>query len=1335
MPFINEKLLLTFLQSGCFAEALQHARLLVQHDPNNALGWKVLGSLLVQQGDNDAAQAALERALQIAPNDAEILNNLGQIYQNKKQLSKALNAYRKAAKLNPDYAEIWYNQGLILQKLGQWDYAFKSYKKAIAIRPNYIKAYNNNAALLHQLNYLDEALETYNKILEINPNDAETLNHRSSVLRDLNRLNEALVNLDKALIIDPSFAVALVNRGNILTNQGRLQEAIENYDRALSVQPDLLIASQNRLMCLNYIANYPKDMMFTEHRAFGQLLENQTARLPTDITRNRDANRRLRLGFVSGDFRQHSVAFFLLPVLEHLDRQCFEIYCYSTNPSQDEWTKKFQNLADSWIETAIMESHELAERIRADAIDILFDLSGYTRGSALAIFAAKPAPIQVTWLGYPNTTGLTTIDYRFVDAITDPIDVIADTGYTEKLIRLPHSFLCYRPDTLSPEVTPAPCIQKKRITFGSFNNLAKITPEVVELWAAILNAVPNSCLRLKSNFVSESEIWEKLIADFFKLGIKRERLELQTRMFSYYEHLAAYSNVDISLDTFPYHGTTTTCESLLMGVPVITLIGDRHASRVGASLLTQIGLTELITTSPKHYIDTAVKLALNESGLIKLRSELREKLKNSSLCDEINFTRNFEKALRQMWHLWCDGQSSQAFNIENLKEKLNLPLFSIMQHSNTPQSRQISKLRALSKALKQPPLSPEQQKCVEFFTNAQYLEAISQAQQLTLLNSEDSFNWKLLGTSFVKAEHYEEAIQPLLEAIRLKAESDSLNSLGFALAQLGRSNEAISCYERSIEIDPEYAQAYNNFGIVYRDLGNLDRALDYYKKALDLDPDYAEAYINRGCALEEMGLLKEAEDSCKQALDLAPNSYAALNNLGKVQMLLGEHQASYQSYKKALEIKPDLKQSFNNMLFSLNYQDNLSKQEIFEKHRDFEYKQACHIKKLPSLYQQVSDKNRILRLGFISGDFKFHSVAFFLFPIIENLDRQQFQLFCYSMSYRSDAATKLFRKHADGWLDCLGLTEFDLAERIRADRIDLLFDLSGHTSPNALFTFAARPAPIQISWIGYPNTTGLSAIDYRLVDELTDPLGEADRYHSEHLIRLPTGFLCYRPWSTAFELSVSTLPSLHNGYITFGSFNNFCKITPTTLNLWIQILKAVPNSRLLLKTHTSKDTQIWNHLLEQCKQAGIATERLAFLERAPSYTEHLEQYNEIDIALDTYPYNGTTTTCEALFMGVPVITLAGDCHAARVGSSLMNRVKLSDFVAQSNEEYIAIAVRWSKDLDALVALRACLREQLERSPLRDEIGFTRILEIALRQMWSLWCSGESPRVFDVNQCR
>ena len=376
---------------------------------------------------------------------------------------------------------------------------------------------------------------------------------------------------------------------------------------------------------------------------------------------------------------------------------------------------------------------------------------------------------------------------------------------------------------------------------------------------------------------------------------------------------------------------------------------------------------------------------------------------------------------------------------------------------------------------------------------------------------------------------------------------------------------------------------------------------------------------------------------------------------------------------------------------------------------------------LPGITPHRNEKTpgRRLRIGYVSPDFRRHSVAYFIEPVIAFHNREDFEIFCYSLAPVEDEVTDRIRGYANHWTSIVGMSDAMAAESIREDGIDILVDLSGHTSNNRILLFARKPSPVQVSWIGYPATTGLSTMDYKIVDGYTDPPGLTDPYYTEHLIRLPESFLCYLPDKESPE--VKALPALKSGHITFGSFNNFTKETPEVLALWSEMLKRIPHSRLILKAKSFTDGGSRDYVMGIFAGHGIDPERIELLAYALSFPGHLGLYNRIDIALDPFPYNGTTTTCEALWMGVPVITLAGNTHASRVGMSLLSNIGLPEFVAKTSEEYLAITVNLADDLNRLRSLRESLRERMNKSALTDSKKFIAGIEALYRRIWEKWC--------------
>ena len=485
------------------------------------------------------------------------------------------------------------------------------------------------------------------------PNDPEGWAGVGLALHHQGRLADAVVAYRRSLAVYPDEANTQENFAAALHQQGRPREAVAVYRAALATWPRHARLHSNLLLALHYLPEISPEVMAAEHRRWGAV-HARVDQVHAPFTNPAEPGRRLRVGYLSPDFREHSVASFFLPLVAEHDRERFEVVCYSTNPRTDAVSAEIQSLADGWCEVAGMEYGALAARIRIDQVDLLVELSGHTAGNRLTAVARRLAPVQVTYLGYPDTTGLTQVDYRLVDEITDPPG--AEQWCTETLVRLPGSFLCYRPPADAPEVGPPPCEVTGHITFGSFNNLAKVNEEVVAVWAMILQQAPDSRLVVKSSILDDPATGERYRGLFVDHGVAGERIEFLGRTARRSDHLALYRDIDIALDTFPYNGVTTTCEALWMGVPVVTWTMKGHAGRVGASLLHSVGREHWVTDCLEGYVEQAVAMAASREVLHGERERLRGQMGVSPLCDGVAFVRRVEDAYRAMWRRWCAGQ-------------------------------------------------------------------------------------------------------------------------------------------------------------------------------------------------------------------------------------------------------------------------------------------------------------------------------------------------------------------------------------------------------------------------------------------------------------------------------------------------------------------------------------------------------------------------------------------------------------------------------------------------------------------------------------------------------
>ncbi len=543
-----------------------------------------------------------------------------------------------------------------------------------------------------------------------------------------------------------------------------------------------------------------------------------------------------------------------------------------------------------------------------------------------------------------------------------------------------------------------------------------------------------------------------------------------------------------------------------------------------------------------------------------------------------------------------------------------------------------------------------------------------------------------------------------------------------ALHRQGRLAEAEAAYAALLRESPNDADALHLLGVVAYQRGDHERAIELIRRALKRGGSGPRFHVNLGAAYRASGQLGKAAEQYRIALRLDPCSADAHNNLGNVLKLTGDADAALSHLRKAQELAPDDEAIRSNALSLLNFLPDLPAAEVARVHREWGARHAGRA--AGAAHANDRSPGRPLRVGYVSADLRTHSVAFFLAPLLEHHDPGAVEAFCYSAGVRVDATTGRLRGLARGWAEIAGEADGQVAERVRADRVDVLVDLSGHTSGNRLGVFALKPAPVQVTWLGYPNTTGLAAVDYRLTDALADPAGEADAAHVESLVRLEHGFLCYEPWPGA--PAVGPAPAERAGAITFGSFNNLSKVGAPVVELWAEVLRAIPGSTLTLKASPFADPGVRALFEARFKARGVAPRRLRLLAEEPSIDRHLARYGEIDVALDPFPYSGTTTTCEALYMGVPVVTLAGDRHAARVSAALLARVGLGATVARDRAGYVAAAAGLAADVPALAALRAGLRGRVLGSPLCDARRFARDVEAAFRTMWRRWCAGVAP---------
>jgi len=578
-----------------------------------------------------------------------------------------------------------------------------------------------------------------------------------------------------------------------------------------------------------------------------------------------------------------------------------------------------------------------------------------------------------------------------------------------------------------------------------------------------------------------------------------------------------------------------------------------------------------------------------------------------------------------------------------------------------------------------------------------------------------------LGIVFKDQVKLDEAVACYQRALQLQPDfAVAHNNLGNVFKDRAKLDEAAACYQCALQLKPDYAEAHNNLGNAWKDHGKLDEAVACYRRALQLKPDYAEAHNNLGNVFKDLGKLDEAVAYCQRALQLKPDYALAHNNLGNAWKDRGKLDEAVASYQRALQLKPDFAVAHSNLLVTIQYRVGVTLSELAAVHAEYDRLHAAPLRTTWPLHENDRDPHRRLRVGFVSPDFGRHPVGFFLIRVLENLDPSQCETVCYCDRKIEDELTPRFQAAATIWRNVSGLSDQELTAEILTDRIDILFDLTGHTAHNRLLVFARKPAPIQITWIGHEGTTGLEAIDYILADSSTIPYGQ-EVWYRERVLRIPHGYVCYDPPRTAPE--AGPLPAAKNRYIRFGSFNNLAKITPRVIEVWAKVLDRVPDSRLVLKYQGLGNESVHRRYRGLFTAFGVDPSRVE-LTPPSAYAEYLSAYGEVDIALDPFPFGGGITTCDALWMGVPVVTCPGETFASRHALSHLTSAGLTETIASTLEEYVELAVSLAGDLPRLASLRAGLRERMAASPLCDGKRLDTNLMQVVRDAWQEWCRKE-----------
>jgi predicted O-linked N-acetylglucosamine transferase (SPINDLY family) len=1335
-----------------------------------------------QAGKRAEAKALCESILARAPNHIEALHLSSVIAAAQGDLEAGLGMARRVVALDPNHAEAWQNLGSLLASQGRLEEALPALERAAARNPFGGTAIINFASALRELGRHEEAIAAIDRLLHRTPDHAEALRQKALALLAMAKVPAAVTLLRRSAEIEPR-ALTYGDLAGALRLKGELSNALAAGRKALDLEPANEMLSARLLHHMDQACDW-RDASKLRRQvgrqrasalALGRPLyeapfaligydddlgdnlrvaalparaAERRAGAPIVLTRPPRSDGPITVGYLSHDFREHAVAQLVVRCLERHDRQAVRVHAYAYGPDdKGETRQRIRQAADAFVDLAAMDHRRAAEQIAADEVDILVDLTGHTSWTRLEIPSLRPAPVQVAWLGYPGTMGSRYHDYALVDRAVAPASHAR--YYSERLVWLPYS---YQPNDETRGIAAEPAsrgavgLPEDAFVFCSFNQGYKIEPVMFGLWMELLQAVPRAVFWLwRPNDVVD----ENLRREAASRGVDPARLHFGDRLPKE-QHLRRLQLADLALDTRIYNGHTTTSDALWAGLPVVALEGRHFASRVSASLLRAIGLPELVTDSLPSYRELALSVARHPERLAALRAKLAAQRLSMPLFDSRRFARGLEAAYGAMMDRHRRGLAPNAIAVETAGD--GIAQAKIVEEALPARTADALDLVA---------------KAAAFYRSRRYDQAIAALDQA--LAHDESFIEARIQRGVVEAAKGDrEAALKSFEAARAERPDHPLLAakMGAILTELDREDDAQRLLDSAIAGDPGDIDALVERSRLSRQKNRLAEALTFADRALALSPAYPPALTARGGALMPLGRASEAMTALQMAIERDPNQRHAHRLLGNIMRSERKLARAIEYYRLALAIDPNDEIATANYAFDLAHMGDwtplneikprlrmqvgraLAKRRragitpfailAFAEEPEIcaavarswaeamERRMAPYRQRFPAV-PRPGPEGRI-RIGYLSGDFANHATMQLMRGLMRRHDRAQIEVFAYATNVDDDSD---FRKNAqsepDHFRDVSPLDPGAAAQTIAKDAVDILVDLKGWTSGVRLEIPALRPAPLQATWLGFPGTTGARFFDYVLGDAVVTP-PEAQPHFTEQILRLPGSYQVNdrdRPISP--EPTSRAAEGLPENALVLASFNQGYKIEPVMFGLWMELLQALPDAVLWL---WRGNDGIEPNLKKEAAARRIDPARLVFGDYQPTQ-RHLRRLGLADLALDPRIVNGHTTTSDALWAGLPVVTIKGAYFPARVSASLLHAIGLPELVADSLDRYREIVLRYARDPEALMALKAKLATNRLTAPLFDTDRFARKLEAAYRAIWRRHCAGLPPAPIDI----
>jgi len=1238
--------------------------------PNNFDALQLLGLARLQAGDLMEGIRLLQRALQLEPGAVHVLSNLGTALRQAGAYRDSVEMLRRALRVEPNDAVVLSNLALTLIAVGELATAGRCIERAAGLAPENPIMLWAFGQLMQFHNQPAVAVEAYRRAIARGETGHDIHHHLGLTLQDLGDMQGSWEALRAAEALRPTPASRLFRAyAGLLCARW---DGFEEESAALAAAPEREYLDPFRL--LHFLLSGAQLRRRIERYTDGILTKADSLELPGAPLRPAPRRERVRIAYLSPDFRDHPVGALLAGMLPEHDRSRFEIYAYAWGPQDQSGIRaRVAAACDRFEDVGGMTHQALIAHLRAAELDVAVDLCGFTGHNRLTIFGARIAPVQVNWLGYPGTTGV--LDYICGDGRIIPPG--HEAHFSEQVVRLPHTYLPYDRGrrVAEPRKRSEYGLPDQAVVLACFGQLRKLNPFMFDAWMQVLREAPQAILWLSSFSYPAA-------ATALREAARARGVDPGRLVFAAYDpdsaaHLARYRVADLMLDTYPYGSHSTAADALWAGCPLVSLAGDSFASRVSGSILAAAGLPELAAHSLEEYTRLTLELVRDAGRRATLRARLAAERDSCPLFDTPRFVRSLETAFQTMHERRLAALPPRSFEVsdDGVTHFAATPAAGVLPDLGSPPATALEE--------SEPEVNALVARGLRCWQAGHSGEAAGYFERALAVQPDCFDALQLLGALRVREGQLGPGIELMQRACTLKADhAPTLNNLGNALVAADRLEEAIDAYRRAIEAPDAPVSCYYNLGHALVRQGDAATAYRAFSRACEMDPTLLSARAPRASLGFVLADWTHADADADALLgEPSPHDPAAVDPGALLTLALpAPVQRRYaDAYARFLR----------------------------NSHGGAEA--------TPLVPRPRREADRPLRIGYLSADLRGHAVGYLLAPVLEAHDPGRVRCFAYSWSSAAADATRTRIQHAVvGYRDVAGYSDAAVRTLLAEDEIDIAVDLMGHTALARPSLYARRLAPAQVGWLGYPGTMGEGMLDWLIADAFIIP-PEAEPCYAERILRLPGSYLPYDPKRAVAAARTRAEYGLPATALVLASLGPVHKIAPQQFRIWMEVLRELPEAVLWLG-HMARDPLA--RLQAAARSAGIDPGRLLIAASLADNAEHLARYRIADLVLDTYPYGAHSTAADALHVGCPVVARVGDSFASRVSGSILSAAGVPELIMHSAEQYRTRVLELARDPAQRRALRERIAARRATCSLFDLGSFVHALEDAFERIHS-----------------